>query len=189
MYGMIHKAARDMAIERLGVEAWDDLVGGCGLTGQHFITAEYFDDAISMSLIDAVAARMDVDRDAALEAFGRHWIKYAGASAYARLMAMAGGDIETFVENLDRMHASIKSTMPQARMPHFSLLGSDQDEVAILYQSERSGLNAFVQGILAAVAERFGERVAIRQRPREDGVVFVLARRDDNAERPRAKAR
>ena len=176
MYGMIHKAARQMAIERLGRDVWDDVARSCALGDQHLITAEYFDDAVTFAVIGALADRMGVDVDAALETFGRHWIAYAGASAFARVMTMAGGDVETFIENLDRMHASIKSTMPLARMPHFTLVESTPKGLTVLYDSERSGLAPFVRGILAAVAERFGERMVIAQRSTAKGMLFTMTR-------------
>jgi hypothetical protein len=183
MYGMIHKAARDMAIARLGQSEWEAMIGGCGMTGQHFITAEYYDDAMVLQLIDALGPRLGLEREDMLEEFGRHWIRYAGSSSYARLIAMAGDSFEAFVENLDRMHASIKSTMPLARMPHFSLLSADARQVRVLYESERSGLAAFVRGILLACAERFGEDVEMAERPAEDGIEFILTRR-----RPRQRS-
>jgi hypothetical protein len=165
-----------MAIERLGHEAWDEVARRCRLNDQHLITAEYFDDAVTFDVIAALADRMGVDVDAALEAFGRHWISYAGASAFARVMTMAGGDIETFIENLDRMHASIKSTMPLARMPHFALVESTPERLEVLYDSERTGLGPFVRGILAAVAERFGERMEITQQATAEGMLFTMIR-------------
>lgn len=177
MYGMVHKAARDMAERRMGAEAWAALMADAGLSDEHFITAEQYPDAVTMGLVDAIGRRLGLDRDAALEAFGRHWIAYAGASAYGRVLAMAGDDLATFIDNLDRMHASIKSTMPRAAMPSFTLLASRGDGFDILYASERTGLTAFVRGILAAVAERFGETVDIADAPVPGGVSFTLTRR------------
>lgn len=173
---MIHKAARDMVIARLGEEEWRALADECALTSHHLITTAYFDDAVILRLIAVVAQRMEIAQDAALEAFGVHWIRYAASSDYARVMAMAGGDIETFIDNLDRMHASIKSTMPLARMPSFRLIAADAEGLDVLYQSEREGLAPFVLGILNALAARYGEEMDISTRPHRDGVLFALRR-------------
>ena len=183
-----YTAEQWQAIERLGQDAWDDVARRCGLNDQHLITAEYSDDAVTFDVIGALADRMGVDVDAALEAFGRHWIAYAGASAFARVMAMAGDDVETFIENLDRMHASIKSTMPLARMPHFALVEATTDRLTVIYESERTGLGPFVRGILAAVAERFGERMEIAEQATETGLLFTLTRTrsPEPSQRPKA---
>jgi hypothetical protein len=176
VYGMIHKAARDMAIARLGEDEWRVVADECALTSHHMITTAYFDDAVILGLVAALARRMEMTDDQALEAFGVHWIRYAAASDYSRVISMAGDDIETFIDNLDRMHASIKSTMPLARMPSFRLLAADAEGLDVLYQSERDGLAPFVLGILNAVAARYGERMRIHSQPRDDGVLFTLRR-------------
>lgn len=176
MYGMIHQAARDLAVSRLGQREWDALVERNGLSGRFFIGMEYYSDTETLDLVRLISERLGCGMAETLDAFGRCWIEFAGASAYGRALRMAGGDLATFLENLDRMHASIKSSMPHAKMPGFEVIDSTDDEIRVLYSSEREGLEAFVQGILAAVAERFGERARISHHPTEGGVVFVLAR-------------
>lgn len=177
MYGMIHKAARDMAIASMGDAVWREISDECGLTSHHLITTAYFDDAVILDLVAALARRMGTTEEEALEAFGGHWIRYAAASDYARVIAMAGDNIGTFIENLDRMHSIIKSTMPLARMPSFRLVAAHADGLDVLYQSERVGLASFVLGILDAVAARYGESMVITAQHREDGVLFAMRRR------------
>jgi hypothetical protein len=177
MYGMIHKAARDMACATLGESAWIEVAEECAISSHHLITAAYFDDAVIFRLIAAVARRLGVAEDAALELFGHHWIRFAAESDYARVMAMAGEDLATFIDNLDRMHASIKSTMPEARMPSFRLVAAASDGLDVLYQSERDGMAPFVRGILAALASRYGEDMEIAEEALQDGVLFRLRHR------------
>lgn len=179
MYGMIHQAARQMALVHLGAEGWSAFVRQHGLTEDHFIGVDYYDDAETMRLVGLLAERLGLPIQDALREFGGHWIDFAATSAYGRILSMAGDDLESFLDNLDRMHASLKSTMPLARMPSFQVLDSDHERMTVLYRSERSGLGAFVEGILGAVARNFGEAVTIlRSEPdRDDGTVeFILLR-------------
>lgn len=179
MYGMIHQAARTMAIAHLGEDGWTDFAKQHALSDEHFIGVEYYDDAETMRLVELIAARLELPPEDALREFGQHWIAFAGSSAYGRILSMAGDDLAGFLENLDRMHASIKSTMPLARMPSFHILENGGDTMKVLYRSERSGLAAFVEGILAAVAKNFGENVVItRPDPdHDDGTVAFLIQR------------
>jgi hypothetical protein len=177
MYGMIHQAARDLALARLGAEEWERLVAEGGLSGRHFIGVEYYADAETMRLVGLIADRLGCDMDATFYQFGRFWVDFAAASAYGRVLSMAGGDLETFIANLDRMHASIKSNMPRASLPGFDVIASDADAILVLYRSERAGLAPFVQGILSAVAERFGEAVEVSFVEQDGGALFTLARR------------
>lgn len=181
MYGMIHQAARDLAVARLGEEEWERLVDAGGLNGRHFIGFEYYSDAETMRLVGLIATRLDCTMAETFYLFGRTWIDFAGASAYGRVLTMAGGDLETFISNLDRMHASIKSNMPKASLPGFEVVESSPDEIHVLYRSEREGLAPFVQGILSAVAERFGENVRVEYDERPGGALFILSRQPVDA--------
>ncbi|MBP7242606.1 heme NO-binding domain-containing protein [Amaricoccus sp.] len=181
MYGMIHQAARDLAVAHLGEAEWERLVETSGLNGRHFIGFEYYSDAETMRIVGLIADRLGCSMAETFYLFGRTWIDFAGTSAYGRVLCMAGGDLETFISNLDRMHASIKSNMPKASLPGFEVVESRDGAIHVLYRSEREGLAPFVHGILSAVAERFGERVTIDYEARPGGALFVLARQPVNA--------
>lgn len=176
MYGMIHQAARNLALERLGEEEWGRLMASGGLSGRHFIGVEYYSDAETMRLVGLIADRLGCSMDETFYQFGRYWIDFAAGSSYGRVLQMAGGDLETFIANLDRMHASIKSNMPLAALPGFEVVESSPAAIQVLYRSQRRGLEPFVQGILSAVAERFGETVRVTYAPCGEAVLFVLAR-------------
>lgn len=176
MYGMIHQAARDMAVRRLGQSEWEALAARHSLSGQQFIGVDYYSDADTLALVAVISERLALGREEALYCFGRHWISFATASAYGQVLRRAGDDLESFLRNLDRMHASIKSHMPRASLPSFQVIDSAPERIEVLYLSERDGLAPFVHGILSALAERFDERVTIDYRPRKDGVVFAITR-------------
>lgn len=176
MYGMIHQAARDLAVDHLGEDEWQRLLTREGLSGRHFIGVEYYSDADTMRLVGVISDQLGCGMTETLYQLGRYWIDFAGASAYGRVLKMAGGDLETFISNLDRMHASIKSNMPLAALPGFEVVESSPAAIHVLYRSQRQGLEPFVQGILSAVSERFGETVRVTYVARDGGVLFVLAR-------------
>lgn len=177
MYGMIHQAARDFAVARLGQEEWDRLLAAQGLTGLHFIGVEYYSDEETMRLVSLIAARMGLGMAETFRQLGGAWVDFAGASTYGRLLRMAGDDLETFLSNLDRMHASIKSNMPKAALPGFEVVASTGEAICVHYRSQRRGLEPFVQGILVSVAQRFGETREVSFVETEGGAIFTLARR------------
>ncbi|MGY6632779.1 MAG: heme NO-binding domain-containing protein [Alkalilacustris sp.] len=176
MYGMIHQALREMAMEAIGESEWERLLKTAGFNHTLFIGMEYYSDQASMALMELVADRMGTSLDDFLRAFGRGWIDFAGASAYGRALRMTGDDFVTFLENLDRMHSSIRSNMPRADMPSFELMQAGAQRIVLCYRSSRSGLEPFVEGILTAAAERFGEQVTMTYRRQPDGVHFDIRR-------------
>lgn len=170
-----------MAVAQLGEAAWETLAAGNALSSKHFIGVEYYSDAETLRIVSLISERLGFSMEQTLYEFGRHWVSFAGESAYGRMLQMAGNDLESFIDNLDRMHASIKSNMPRASLPSFQVLESDSRTIAVLYVSERDGLAPFVQGILSSVAERFGESVTIDYELRNNGVVFEITRTVDGA--------
>lgn len=176
VYGMIHQAARELTVSHIGEAEWERFCQSHGIYGAQFIGFEYYEDTVTLRLIDLVADRLGLERDVALVEFGRTWIRFASKSAFGRVLSLAGSDLETFLANLDRMHASIKSNMPQAEMPSFHLLEARPDVIRLLYRSSRSGLAPFVAGILSEVALRFGEQVSVTHAPNDLGVEFTLSR-------------
>ena len=176
MYGMIHQALRDMAIRQIGEPEWAALVQGTGHSQPLFIGMEYYSDETTMALIDLLAARLEMPLDALLREFGRGWVSFAGASEYGRILRMAGSDLVTFLESLDRMHASIRSNMPKAEMPSFELVEVRGPTLVLRYRSRRVGLEPFVQGILMAVTQRFGETASVSYSREDGGALFVIRR-------------
>ena len=175
---MIHQAARSLFIELRDEAEWKLLEERAGLTNEHFISAQSYDDDVTFALIGEIVRSLDVEPEVVLERLGRHWLKFADESAYASMLRMAGTDIETFLRNLDRMHASIKATMPSAVMPSFEVLPSSGEggPLELRYSSPRTGLESFVSGLLAGLLERFGEAGTVSVRPRPGGAIFEIER-------------
>lgn len=156
MYGMIHRAARQMVTDQLGADIWHQIETTAGVSEDHFISGATYEDRITLSIIEAAAvvtgaATVDVLRD-----FGQYWIRYAGESAFASVMEMAGDDFPAFISNLNRMHGAIQSSMPYAILPEFALVRSDETGLSVQYISDRAGLEPFVAGLLEGLLNRFG---------------------------------
>ncbi len=175
MYGLIHAAARKMVLDQLGAEAWRRVLERAGFDDLHFINGEVYSDETTFALIGAIVEESGIAADKLLFEFGRFWIGFVGTSAFANAMAATGDDFVSFVDGLDRLHRSVRTAMPQARMPSFEVLDARVGRVEILYVSERAGLETFVAGLLQGLLEKFGERGAISHAPADDGVVFSVA--------------
>ncbi|MBU6320386.1 MAG: heme NO-binding domain-containing protein [Alphaproteobacteria bacterium] len=155
MYGMVHRAARELAILRHGESKWNAIAETAGVSEREFISAEVFTDAVTISIVSAVADADGSPIDRTLLELGRHWIDFAGRSAYSNVMSMAGDTLPDFCRNLDRMHTSIQATMPDAIMPSFEVEAQDEAGLTLIYRSQRTGLETFVQGLLEGLMERF----------------------------------
>lgn len=174
MYGMIHRAARTMSIETMGEEAFNALAASAGFDEGDFLSAHVYPDDRTLALVTAIARRADLSVAEALTAFGRFWISYADKSSYGAVMRMNGDTLAEFLGNLDRMHATIQRVMPDTRMPSFEVVYAARDRIDVLYISERTGLEAFVVGLMEGLMARFGQTGSVAHAADPDGVFFTL---------------
>ncbi len=175
MYGMIHRAARDMVRSAGGDELWDRILLQSGLKDDEFVSALAYPDETTFRLIGAVAAEMNLSLEEALGQFGRYWITFAHASSYSPLMKMAGDDLFGFCENLDRMHASIKISLPDVDVPSFRVIETGDASIRIGYLSSRAGLEPFVIGLFEGLLDHFnqtGEVTCVG--PIDQGIEFLI---------------
>ncbi len=176
MYGMVHTAARSMVVETLGEGAWARVLDEAHLNGEYFISGQNYSDEVTFALIGAISRVSGIEASELLKSFGRYWIKYAANSSYGTMFRISGLDLVTFLTNLNRMHASIHSTMPASRMPSFEVLHAEDGRIDVLYGSDRTGLFPFVEGLLSGLMEHFGETGHVTHAATAEGDVFSLHR-------------
>lgn len=157
MYGMIHRALRQMMIDRLGPSAWAKVELETNTGPADLISLCVYGDSKTIALIAASAARLGLPVDEALRDFGRYWVRFAELSSFGPIMDFTGEDLVTFIDNLDRMHRSVVLAMPDARVPSFSLLDETRERLLVRYRSDRTGLEHFVVGLLEGLMDRLNE--------------------------------
>jgi hypothetical protein len=148
MYGMIHRAAREMVLEAHGPLVWADILARAGLADGHFISASTYEDYVTTALLAAIASVLGVSGPALLTDFGRYWIGYVSKGPYGAILRLAGDDLATALDNLDRMHDAIRVALPDASPPSFRVLKRSEAEIRLAYRSARTGLEPFVAGLL-----------------------------------------
>jgi len=180
MYGMIHRAVRELVIERTGAAAWEAIEREAGVGPAELISAAVYPDPLTLRVVAAAAAQMGMETADFLRMFGRHWVRFAGSGPYAGIMDFAGHDLAGFISNLDRMHRAVQSAMPEARVPQFTLVRADAAGLVVRYGSAREGLEPFVVGLLEGLMERFGHggAVGLGERTEEGTLFYVMLRKE-----------
>lgn len=175
MYGMIHRAVRQMVLDRAGKEVWAAIELTADIAQSELISAEVYDDAVTMRMIEAAAQASKTDVDQFLVEFGQYWIKYAGQSPFGSILQFTGDNLTTFLHNLDRLHGSVESVMPRARMPSFKVVSDEPGRIEVDYHSSRVGLESFVKGLFIGLLDRFDLCGDVRLLSRDcDGSRFEL---------------
>ena len=175
MYGMIHRAARQMVLNGGDPAVWPHILERAGLEESDFISGQSYPDEVTFTLIGAVAAQLDLSLEETLIRFGRYWVRFADESAFSHLMKMAGQTLTEFCENLDRLHANIDLSLPGVDVPSFLVRSSDETSLRITYVSSRTGLEPFVTGLFEGLLAHFGQSGQVRcLGPHEGGIDFLI---------------
>ena len=155
MYGMIHTAAREMALIDMSADEWKKIIHKYGFNEGDFISGRICDDERTLALINALANEKQIELSEILEAFGKFWIDYTAKSSFGSVYKMYGKDLFTFLENLNRMHDAIEATLSNTKTPIFECVDRSDTKIDILYSSDRTGLEAFVVGLFMGLLTYF----------------------------------
>ena len=161
MYGMIHKAIRDMVTTVHGEEAWQKVLTESGAADSDFLSLRSYDDHIAYDLVGACSSILQAPAEACLEDFGRFWILVTASEHYGEMMRSYGQDTFGLLQHMNEMHERISSTFFGYKPPHFTVETTSEASCLLHYRSIREGLSPFVVGLVLGLGEFFGEAIEI----------------------------
>ena len=110
-----------------------------------------YDDEITFRLAVASSDVLGIEVDAALNAFGHHWVKHTLVRDYDALVRSTGSTMLEFLENLNALHDRITTTFLDYQPPEFNVSELLDKRMEVEYISHREGLVAFRGGALGGV--------------------------------------
>ncbi|MCZ8171612.1 MAG: heme NO-binding domain-containing protein [Novosphingobium sp.] len=175
MYGMIHRALRQMVLDTEGSHTWQVIEQRAAIGPAHLISSAVYDDDTTLRVLSATSETLNEALDRLLYRFGIYWIEYAEKSSFAPILNFTGADLESFIRNLDTMHRTITDVLPGSQMPSFQVQDQQPGRMIVQYRSHRTGLEPFVEGLLVGLIERFGLEGSVNRLSAGDaGVIFSL---------------
>jgi hypothetical protein len=169
MYGLINKAVRGLVLEQFGDDVWARIRTRAGVEDDDFLSMTSYDDAVTYDLVGAASAELGAPAEDILKGFGEYWVRYTAVEGYGQLLDSAGGDLTTFLSNLDQMHARVKLAFPELRPPRFRVSDATDAGLRLHYYSDRPGLAPLVVGLVHGLAARFGDQVEVTSTRDGDG--------------------
>lgn len=160
MKGIIFNLLEDMAESAGGPEAWDELLDVAGVDGGYSALGDY-PDADLAALVAACSrvwgrTEFDVTRT-----FGEFAL-LGLARRYPAFFAPHSRTRDLLVSLNDVIHPEVRKLHPTARPPLFGYRSSSDDQLTLVYRSERQ-LCGFAEGMIVGAAVHFGESVTINQ--------------------------
>ena len=165
MYGLVNIAIRDLIIEKHGEEVWRKVLAKANVDDNPFLPMESFPDEMTYDLVGAASEVLGVPGPDLLNAFGQYWMTFTAEKGYGQILEFAGNDLETFLSNLDDMHARIALSLPELDPPSFDVEQMPGGKLMLHYYSDRPGLAPMVQGLLLGLGKRFGVEVSVEHLP------------------------
>jgi hypothetical protein len=155
MYGLINKSIEELIVEKFGEVKWSQILEESQIDPDSFITNEYYDDAITLSLIDASCKLLNLSSEKLLFTFGEHWILKTGMEKYKPILQANGTTLQEFLINLPSFHSRVMLIYPEITPPDFFIEQKSNTEFIIHYHSQRTGLTEFMRGLLHGIGQLF----------------------------------
>ena len=155
MYGMVNRAVEEMVVGAHGEATWLEIKRRAGVTEELFIGNEPYPDRITFDLVAAASDLMKIPAESILQSFGEHWVLQTATKGYKHLMAAGGTNLGEFLDNLPQFHDRVALLYPKLAPPQFEITERTPTSLHLHYLTHRSGLTAFVEGLVSGLGKMF----------------------------------
>ncbi len=157
MVGVIVSAFGDFVGLKCSAAAQEALADKLG--GQRVIATQNYPDEMVLAIIAEVASADGKGLEQILEEFGYDFVRWAQPRYKVFFASPSARD---FLLGMTVAHQSVRSFNLEAAPPAFRYEQPSSDELVMIYDSPRK-LCSLMRGLIAGVADHYGERVAIRE--------------------------
>lgn len=159
MHGIILQELQKYVEEKLGNEAWGNLLKESGMPDRVFMPTQAYPDEEVVALVTTASRLTNNPVAAILEDFG----KYIVPDLYKLFGMLIRPEWKTLdvVENADRsIHTAVRAKDSNASPPEFNCSRPSPNEVVIDYRSPRK-MCAVAVGIAKGLAEHYNEKIEV----------------------------
>ena len=162
MHGLINRSIQCFVCDNYGADVWGDVVRSADLEFSQFESMLEYDDALTYTVLDGVAARLSKSREMLLEDLGTFLITNPKAQALRRLLRFSGVTFIDFLHALDDLHDRARLAVPELDLPKLELVGYRATGGFTLYCRWRHpGFGHVLIGALQAMADDYGALVLL----------------------------
>ena len=172
MLGMIFTVLVEMVEETFSPELADEILAEANLEhGGAYTAVGYYPFEEAVTLVTLLSEKSGIPPEELLRAFGTYLFG-AFTSSHARLLANKHSLVD-LLKTLDSdIHREVYKLYPEAMLPKFRVLSSNDSELELEYASERR-LEPLAIGLMEGAARFFGhDTIHIEQRPFDQGVTL-----------------
>lgn len=156
MHGLINRAIQRFAEDTQGIAVWAEVAGSVqpGLAG--FEAMLTYDDALTMSVLDALSARTGTPKPMLLEDIGTYLVSHPRSGALRRLLRFGGESFTEFLYSLEDLAERVELAVPDLVLPSVEVTEHAPGRFSIVAGAGLPGLGHVLAGLLRAMADDYG---------------------------------
>ncbi len=168
VYGLVNNLLKDTIRLQYGEPAWQRIAARLPFDAGFFASMQPYPDEWSYALVQTACEETGKGPAELLRIVGHRWVSENSAGEYKELFALNGPDLETFLGNLNSLHAALGNQMPGLRPPSFTVHRDSPNALRVRYYSTRAGLAPLVVGLLEGLSDYFHEPAQVSQTASRD---------------------
>ncbi|MEI8019382.1 MAG: heme NO-binding domain-containing protein, partial [Schlesneria sp.] len=161
MHGLIFLQLQKFARQQAGPQAWETLLQEAQLPTKTYSAVRDYPDEEVLAIVDAASRVLKLPAEAILHAFGE-FIAPELLKLYGRLIQPEWKTLSVIEHTEKLLHAAVRVGNPGATPPVLECIRTTEEEVQILYSSERQ-LCSLAKGLVNGIARHFDETVSVNE--------------------------
>jgi len=162
MKGVINKGIQDLVETPFGREKWEEICAISGCSELSFSNSIDYPDQDTIDLIMAASQSLQITPEQVMIEFGKSWVSFTAKNSYPTIFAMGGNCSRNFLQNVDRIHKQVNTSIPGSCPP--SVHTEDLPDGGLtLHYSSRRNLCPVVHGLILGVGIHFSEEITVEE--------------------------
>jgi predicted hydrocarbon binding protein/predicted Ser/Thr protein kinase len=159
MHGLIFLQLQKFAQKRAGPQAWEALLREANLSNKSYSPAKAYSDEDLLAIVGATSRVLDLPTAAVVEAFGE-FLGPELLKLYTQILKPEWKTLDVLEHTEKLIHTAVRVGNPGAHPPVLDAVRTREDEVQLVYSSERKMCH-LVKGIISGLGHHFGEEVSV----------------------------
>jgi len=152
----------EMVESKLGIDEWNATLEQAGVSGSYTALGLYEDQEL-LTLVGVISERTGLSSDDLVYQFGEFMFPSFN-ERYPELIEQSR-DLLGFLETIDSMiHVEVKKLYPDAMTPSFNHQRIDENNLLLLYRSDRK-MCRLAEGLIAGAGEYFNQKFVLTHEP------------------------
>lgn len=161
MHGLINRGLQCFVLRIFGADVWEDVCATAGLSFTNFETMLFYDDLVTEQVLEAICKTTKRDRADILEDYGTFIVSEHSTPAVRKLLRLGGNSYLEFLHSLEDVNDRVQIAIPDLELPIMALTVKSDHEFILSYEFNKRGFGAVFLGLLRAMADDYGDLVAI----------------------------